>query len=372
MGVQLIAKPPSTPSARVQGLFSSRPTEAYCFPAGSAHQRRKHPYRGRVRLRAFSPTGPSNSDSSSAEHNAEEGRRRADADDETCVSEEATTAVPELLSGLTGGDGSDHLHALHAVLHTLPVEAVDGWYTHLDRHGTQLCLHERLARLTVFLGHFLDACSMRVLLLNGTPREFGLLSSLSVEPGRKVQRARVVAASGEEVALSWHLELEQRSTGLTARWAVTHVQGEPADSHPAVASPTVSPEAVVMSQLAALAELDVQRCFAFTSPANREVIANDAGRFAEMLQSQEYGILLGHARSRVLLTRQVSRTEFTCLCEVEGTVEAPGGGDAPVLHDRCALFVWTVCLQQSGRIGDGSHNCWLTEDVYRSNGCCSW
>jgi hypothetical protein len=145
------------------------------------------------------------------------------------------------------------------------------------------------------------------------------------------------------------------------RWAVKSVKGEPAEPLPQDASPTASPEAVVAAQLAALAELDVQRCFNFASPANKAAIGDNLSRFAEMLQVPAYSILLGHKVSNVLSTKQLTSKKFVCVCGVEGTETAPGSES---LQPRRAVFIWILSLQKM----EGSYlNCWMTDAVYRGD-----
>mmetsp|Transcript_26014 Transcript_26014/g.65612 ORF Transcript_26014/g.65612 Transcript_26014/m.65612 type:complete len:327 (+) Transcript_26014:375-1355(+) len=259
--------------------------------------------------------------------------------------------VEELMARLSRED-TDSLHALHAALHTLPAEVVAAWHAANDACAP-MCLHERLARLTVFLGHFLDAAAMRVLLLGGPPAPGALLSSLTLEPGRRVQRLGAVGASGERVVLTWYLVAE----GAEARWRVALVTGEPEGPLPSAPCPEAPPEAVVAASLAALANADMGAVLALSSPANQTAAGGEPAALATLLHaSPEHAILLGHSGAALLDARQLSPTRFVALAEVAGAGGAPR-----------AVFAWTLRLQRCP--GEACHNCWMTEDVVLVTGC---
>lgn len=282
--------------------------------------------------------------------------------------------------------------ALDALLASLTEAQQDAWYALAEAHP-DWPEAEEMSQLTGFLEERLDAAALRVLALSGPPLLGRPLSALTVAPGEVLARQLVLGASGEEVVLSWRLTLEEalepvykvpntadalRAIGelmrpmplpicflhgecpaqglrVRDRWSVMTVKGEPSGSLPMDASPSVPPEAVVSAQLAALAELDVQRCFNFASPGNKAAIGDSVSRFAEMLQVPAYSLLLGHSEYDVLRNKQLGANRFVAVVAVKGT-------QAEELVS--GIYIWILSLQ---RIEGRYHNCWMTDAVYRGD-----
>jgi len=275
--------------------------------------------------------------------------------------EGASAAVQDLTDQLTSVE-ADKVRTLDALLASLTEAQQDEWYALAGAGaGAGWAEAEELERLEGFLEGRLDAAALRVLALGGPPLLGRLLSALTLAPGEVVARQLVLGASGEEVVLSWRLVLEEvlepvyKGLRVRDRWSVESVKGEPCGALPSDASPEVPPEAVVGAQLGALADLDVQRCFNFASPANKAAIGDSVSRFAEMLQVPAYALLLGHSGHRLLRTKQMGARKFVAVCEVKGTQ----GGDPAT-----GIYIWVLSLQAiEGRY----HNCWMTDAVYRGD-----
>ncbi|KAK3233167.1 hypothetical protein CYMTET_56516, partial [Cymbomonas tetramitiformis] len=98
-----------------------------------------------------------------------------------------------------------------------------------------------------------------------------------------------------------------------------------------------SPELVVLAQLAALQQFDVETVFAFASPANQEA-TGPVERFKGMLESPPYDILLGHRGYKILSSAQINPTVFIQFVQLEGYSL---GGEI----EKPPVFQWTVSLQ---------------------------
>jgi hypothetical protein len=217
-----------------------------------------------------------------------------------------------------------------------------------------------LARASDF---HVDATAMRTLVLT-PPTKVVPLSTLRVSPVKCLQRFALTAASGEEAAISFELQLfdaleaKYRSVRIIKKWFLRGITGEPSDVSediPHAPHPRHGPETVVLAQLAALREGDVSRVWAFASPRNREAFDGNEARFSEMLRSPPYDSLLGHASSEILAAKQMTPTRIFV---VVGVTSAGQVGQK-------AVFGWALGLQKpSQRDDDAVLNCWMTEACY--------
>lgn len=201
-----------------------------------------------------------------------------------------------------------------------------------------------------------DACAQRMLFY-GTPSQSRVLSSMAIGDMTCVQRLFVEGASGEEAILTFQCIKEERLAaiyrggGIIEEFVVENVTGEPVGEAPEQPDKRNPPEAVVSAQLRALEARDVGRVFAFASPENRAV-TGPVDRFATMLSTPPYDVLMGAQELRVVRSAQLSREKFLAVVEARGT---RSGDDAstPALN---RAFVWSVELQVESGL-------WLTSGV---------
>jgi hypothetical protein len=209
----------------------------------------------------------------------------------------------------------------------------------------------------------LDSYSARGV-LNAAPRSAAVLSSLKLAPDRFLQRYNVVACSGEEMVLTFDMQLEEclqpkyRGLQVVKRWFLKGITGEPAypGDVPRKPEPCWGPEAVCQAQLEALQAGDAAGVFRFASPTN-QAATGPAERFAQMLQSPLYRPLLQHQQADLL--RSVQMRPDTALLIVGVRSNLPT--QEPGVTQR-VVYSWTVRLQGE-EAGPELANCWLTEAV---------
>ncbi|EFN59604.1 hypothetical protein CHLNCDRAFT_56464 [Chlorella variabilis] len=206
----------------------------------------------------------------------------------------------------------------------------------------------------------LDAYSARGV-LNAAPRSATALSSLKLAPDRFLQRYEVATQSGEEMMLTFDMQLEEalvpkyRGLQVVKRWFLKGITGEPAHPGdlPAKPEPCWGPEAVVQAQLAALQEGGAGRIFRFASPGNRRA-TGPVERFAQMLQAPLYRPLLRHLSADLLRTVQMQPDLTLLIVGVRSNIPT-----AELGVTQGAVYSWTLRLQQD----EGCQGCWMTESV---------
>lgn len=136
-----------------------------------------------------------------------------------------------------------------------------------------------------------------------------------------------------------------------------HIPGSPLNRPVAalMAAPSTlhdCPTFVPQAQLESLRDLNIQRCYNFASPSNRAAFKDDLAHFGSMLRTPAYQVLLGHASSEILETKQVSTSTFIAVCGINS-------------NQGRAVFIWVCTLQPPGSAL--LPNCWLTDAVYRAD-----
>lgn len=209
----------------------------------------------------------------------------------------------------------------------------------------------------------LDSYSARGL-MNAAPRSAAVLSSLKLAADRFLQRYSVVAASGEEMVLTFDMQLEEclqpkyRGLQVVKRWFLKGITGEPAypGDLPRKPEPCWGPEAVCQAQLEALHAGDAAGVFRFASPVN-QAATGPVERFEQMLQGPLYRPLLQHHHADLL--RSVQMRPDTALLIVGVRSNLPT--EEPGVTQR-VVYSWTIRLQ-GAEAGPELANCWLTEAV---------
>ncbi|KAI7839987.1 hypothetical protein COHA_006308 [Chlorella ohadii] len=200
----------------------------------------------------------------------------------------------------------------------------------------------------------LDSYSARGL-LNAAPRSAAVLSSLKLAQDRFLQRYSVVSASGEEIVLTFDMQLEEclqpkyRGLQVVKRWFLKGITGEPAypGDVPRKPEPCWGPEAVCHAQLEALQAGDAAGVFRFASPANQAATG----------PTPLYRPLLQHEHADLL--RSVQMRPDTALLIVGVRSNLPT--EEPGVTQR-VVYSWTVRLQGE-EAGPEFANCWMTEAV---------
>mmetsp|Transcript_58103 Transcript_58103/g.184846 ORF Transcript_58103/g.184846 Transcript_58103/m.184846 type:complete len:256 (+) Transcript_58103:504-1271(+) len=174
------------------------------------------------------------------------------------------------------------------------------------------------------------------------------------------QRTSVTGPTGEEAVLLWTLQREG------ARWQVASIvredpllgedQGEGGDA--AAPHPSLPPEAVVLSQLAALKAGDFE-CVARFSTPDLQKRFGQGQRFASALRAPAYRSLVWHSGSRILQLTMVDAGFALC------TVAVTAGGKEGSMPGRpppeTGVFTWLLTLQTAGPW----EGCWLTNSLSR-------
>ncbi|KAL4856801.1 hypothetical protein ACK3TF_002860 [Chlorella vulgaris] len=227
----------------------------------------------------------------------------------------------------------------------LPITAVQ----QPDETGQSLSFEELLA-LAQPPDLELDSYSARGVLL-AVPRSATVLSSLRLAPTLFRQRYEVTTQSGEEMVLTFELQLEEalepkyRGLQLVHKWFLKAIKGEPAcpGELPLKPEPRWGPETIVQAQLAALQRGDAAGVFCFASPRNQ--------------QMPQYRPLLHHESADLLRCVHMKPDVAIVIVGVRSNI--PTG--EPGVTQR-VVYSWTVRLQGQAASG-GCADCWMTDSV---------
>lgn len=127
---------------------------------------------------------------------------------------------------------------------------------------------------------------------------------------------------------------------------------------PALPSPSLTPVQVVEAQLSALQQDDVQRCFAFASPANR-AMTGPWQRFDLLIrQTPAYAPLVACTRYMVVGALPTAASKFRVRVRVwpAGGSSAPFAVAVPVLD-----YDWSLTRQ--AETDDDFADCWMVDAV---------
>eukprot|EP00884_Botryococcus_braunii_P003146 jgi/Botrbrau1/12832/Bobra.0045s0003.1 len=177
-------------------------------------------------------------------------------------------------------------------------------------------------------------------------RRSRVLSSLYLGPDSFQQRTGITACTGEEAVLTWSLIRRGEA------WFVASVQRDEdnEDSLPTAPHPRMSPEGVVLAQLAALQRGDIHSAAQFTMAPP----ASANGVFFMCMMAQHK--LLNLKEARLGPSALPTQRQFLQQVEVAPCTDVAGANDGSQMSPQVPQggleprrgFVWRLCMRDSG------------------------
>lgn len=206
----------------------------------------------------------------------------------------------------------------------------------------------------------LDSFAIRNLVLQ-SPACLQNISCLLIGEDISVHRYAGVSETGEHFTLTFSLQAKETlepqyrsAPRLVKKWQLKSVTGEAGlDEDLSYPNPTTPPEAVTETQLSALQNCDVEACYAFAAPANREV-AGPLERFKATLNSPLFAPLMGFQSYEVLQRSQHSTDHYV---EVISVTTHPEGEHSGFRY----LYAFDLRKQPADDIDYGF--CWMTHSI---------